>query len=114
MGCAVVNGHSWRIGVDPRETTELVTTGVFARARNPIFTAMVAAQAGTVLMAPSWPSLVALTALVVAIELQVRRVEEPYLRKTHGAGYLDYSARVGRFVPLLGRHRTAATLTGAR
>jgi protein-S-isoprenylcysteine O-methyltransferase Ste14 len=100
-------GSSWRIGVDSGETTELVTTGVFARARNPIFTAMVIAQAGTVLMAPSWLSLGALAALVMAVELQVRCVEEPYLRKTHGTGYLDYAARVGRFVPLIGRHRAA-------
>ena len=107
-------GTSWRIGVDPGESTNLVTTGVFSQARNPIFTAMVAAQAGTVLIAPSWPSLVALTALVVAVQLQVRRVEEPYLRKTHGAGYTEYSAQVGRFVPLIGRERTAVSGLGGR
>jgi protein-S-isoprenylcysteine O-methyltransferase Ste14 len=105
-------GTSWRIGVNPGETTELVTTGVFARARNPIFTAMVAAQAGTVLMAPSWLSLAALAALVVAIELQVRRVEEPYLRNVHGARYLSYCARAGRFVPLIGRRRAPTTPGG--
>lgn len=96
-------GASWRIGVDPTETTALVTDGLFRFMRNPIFTAMAAAQAGTVLMAPSWLSLLALVALVVAIQLQVRRVEEPYLAVTHGSEYRDYSARVGRFLPLLGR-----------
>lgn len=105
-------GSSWRIGVDPGETTQLVTTGVFARARNPIFTAMILAQAGTVLMAPSWLSLAALAALVAAIELQVRHVEEPYLRTTHSTAYLDYAAQVGRFVPLLGRYRTTAAAGG--
>ena len=33
-------GDSWRIGVDPSETTTLVRTGVFGWVRNPIFTAM--------------------------------------------------------------------------
>ena len=33
-------GDSWRIGVDPSETTTLVRTGVFGIVRNPIFTAM--------------------------------------------------------------------------
>ena len=33
-------GESWRIGVDPSETTTLVRTGVFGWVRNPIFTAM--------------------------------------------------------------------------
>lgn len=96
-------GTSWRIGVDPTERTELVTTGVFAHVRNPIFTAMVAAQAGVVLMAPTWVSAAALAALVAAVELQVRAVEEPYLRAVHGAGYAAYAARAGRFVPGVGR-----------
>lgn len=96
-------GNAWRIGVDPGEATSLVTSGLFARVRNPIFTAMIVAQAGTVLMAPSWLSLVGLAVLVAACQLQVRRVEEPYLRTTHGAAYLDYLSRSGRFVPALGR-----------
>ena len=50
----------------------------------------------------------ALAALVSAVGLQVRYVEEPYLRTTDSTGYLDYSARVGRFVPLLSRFRTTA------
>jgi hypothetical protein len=33
-------GDSWRIGVDPSETTTLVRTGVFGWVRNPIFTAV--------------------------------------------------------------------------
>ena len=37
-------GASWRIGVDPAERTQLVTTGVFVHVRNPIFAAMVVAN----------------------------------------------------------------------
>ena len=96
-------GASWRIGVDQAERTELVTHGVFARVRNPIFTAMIAAQAGTALMAPTWLSLLGVVLLVVGIELQVRRIEEPYLARVHGAAYTDYAARTGRFLPNLGR-----------
>lgn len=40
--------------------------------------------------------------LVATIELQVRRVEEPYLLRTHGEDYRDYTATVGRFVPGVG------------
>ena len=46
----------WRIGVDRRERTDLVTTGVFAHVRNPIVTAMVVAQLGIVLLVPTWIS----------------------------------------------------------
>ena len=96
-------GASWRIGVDPSERTELVTGGVFAHVRNPIFTAMVAAQLGVVLMVPTWVSVLALVALVVAVHLQVRCVEEPYLQRVHGAAYTEYAASAGRFLPNLGR-----------
>ncbi|GAA4515163.1 MULTISPECIES: methyltransferase family protein [Nonomuraea] len=96
-------GASWRIGVAESETTDLVTTGAFALARNPIFTAMIATAAGLAAMVPNLISLAALVLAVVAIELQVRAVEEPYLRRVHGAAYLRYAARVGRFLPGIGR-----------
>lgn len=98
-----VMGESWRVGVDEREITALVTTGPFRVARNPIFTAMVTASIGWALLVPSWPALLALAALVVAVQLQVRVVEEPYLIRTHGSRYLAYASRTGRFVPSLGR-----------
>ena len=44
----------------------------------------------------------AIAALVVALELQVRFVEEPYLLQAHGSAYADYAARVGRFFPRVG------------
>jgi protein-S-isoprenylcysteine O-methyltransferase Ste14 len=107
-------GASWRIGVDPAERTELVTAGAFAHVRNPIFTAMAAAQAGVVLMVPTWVSAAALVALVTAVQLQVRCVEEPYLVATHGAAYVDYAARAGRFLPGVGRLPAASPEEGMR
>ena len=97
-------GTSWRIGVDPAERTDLVTTGaLFGAVRNPVFSAMVAAQLGVVLMVPTWVSVLALAALVAAVQIQVRCVEEPYLQSAHGAAYTEYASRTGRFVPGLGR-----------
>jgi protein-S-isoprenylcysteine O-methyltransferase Ste14 len=104
-------GASWRIGVDPAERTALVTGGVFAHVRNPIFTAMVAAQAGIALMVPTWVSAAALAALIAAVQLQVRTAEEPYLLTAHGDAYADYAARTGRFVPGIGRLTRAADST---
>ena len=43
-----------------------------------------------------------LVALVAAVQLQVRVVEEPYLRAVHGAAYDAYAARAGRFLPGIG------------
>ncbi|KWX66752.1 isoprenylcysteine carboxylmethyltransferase family protein [Mycobacterium sp. NAZ190054] len=95
-------GDAWRIGVDASERTTLVRTGVFARVRNPIFSAMIVFAFGVMLVTPNAVAIAGFAILVVTIELQVRAVEEPYLRAVHGAPYRDYLATVGRFVPGLG------------
>ena len=92
-------GKSWRIGVREDERTELVAEGPFAVVRNPIFSCMLITAAGLVVLMPNWLSVASFAALLVAVELQVRFVEEPYLLRTHGQRYRDYASRVGRFVP---------------
>jgi protein-S-isoprenylcysteine O-methyltransferase Ste14 len=96
-------GTSWRIGVDPSERTALVTSGLFAWMRNPIFTAMLVASLGFVLWVPNLASLLGMLAIFTGLEVQVRLVEEPYLARVHGAAYRAYAARVGRFLPWVGR-----------
>lgn len=105
LAAQVAMGESWRIGVDEAATTDLVTGGPFALVRNPIFAAMLPASAGLAAMVPSWVALAGLAALVLALELQVRVVEEPYLRRVHGDRYSGYASRVGRFLPGVGRLR---------
>ncbi len=96
-------GASWRVGVDEAEKTELVTGGPFALVRNPIFSATVPAFAGLALLMPNVAALAGVAALVVALQIQVRLVEEPYLLRAHGERYAEYASRVGRFVPGVGR-----------
>jgi protein-S-isoprenylcysteine O-methyltransferase Ste14 len=96
-------GASWRIGVDESERTELVTGGVFGLCRNPIYTFMVVAWLGFALLVPTWLSLASIPVGIVAFEVQVRLVEEPYLLRSHGEPYRAWASRVGRFVPGLGR-----------
>jgi len=95
-------GDSWRIGLDVNETTTLVHTGVFGRIRNPIYTAMFTFGIGIVLVTPNLVAGAGLILLIATIELQVRRVEEPYLLRTHGDTYRAYTASVGRFIPGVG------------
>lgn len=112
-------GDSWRVGVDESEQTTLVTAGIFQHVRNPIFTAMGGALTGLVLMVPTPTSIAALLALVVAVEIQVRVIEEPYLVRLHGGQYERYAARAGRLFPSVGRgisktaSGAASTPTGA-
>jgi protein-S-isoprenylcysteine O-methyltransferase Ste14 len=99
----VAMGTNWRIGVDESERTDLVTTGPFAVVRNPIFTAMALTGLGLTLMVPNVVALAGIVLLLIALHLQVRVVEEPYLRHAHGAAYAEYAATTGRFLPGLGR-----------
>jgi protein-S-isoprenylcysteine O-methyltransferase Ste14 len=95
-------GDSWRIGVDNRETTTLVRTGVFGRIRNPIYAGMSTFGIGIALVTPNVVACAGVILLIATIQIQVRCVEEPYLLRTHGDAYRAYTATVGRFVPGVG------------
>ena len=71
--------------------------------RNPIFAAFLIAFLGFALMVPNPVAIAGAAVMVTGIQVQVRLVEEPYLRRVHGAAYTDYASRVGRFLPGLGR-----------
>ncbi|HVX18878.1 MAG TPA: isoprenylcysteine carboxylmethyltransferase family protein [Acidimicrobiales bacterium] len=96
-------GASWRVGVDPNETTALVSHGLYARVRNPIYTGMVVFAVGQLLVVPSLLTVAAVLAMTAGVELQARAVEEPYLRTTHGPAFTAWATVAGRFVPGLGR-----------
>lgn len=96
-------GDSWRIGVDTGIRTALVAGGPFRWVRNPIFTAMSIATIGLVLLVPNVVALITFAVLVIAFEVQVRLVEEPYLTHAHGDRYRRYAASAGRFWPGIGR-----------
>jgi protein-S-isoprenylcysteine O-methyltransferase Ste14 len=98
-------GEAWRIGVDPSERTALVTHGSFSVVRNPIYAAMIPFFTGIALLAPNGVTLAGAILLMVALELQTRFVEEPFLSRVHGEQYAAYAAQVGRFLPGIGRLR---------
>lgn len=110
-GAQVAMGSSWRIGVDETEHTALVTSGPFAAVRNPVFTAVAITGIGLALMVPNLVAVLAVALLLLAVHLQVRIVEEPYLRRTHGVDYEVYAARTGRFLPGVGRLATSRATT---
>jgi protein-S-isoprenylcysteine O-methyltransferase Ste14 len=96
-------GSSWRIGVSEDQETDLVTGGLFTLSRNPIYAGMFVTWTGFFLMVPTIPAIVGWAMVVLALEGQVRLVEEPYMRRTH-PDYAGYERRVGRFFPGFGRH----------
>jgi len=92
-------GDSWRIGVDAEERTALVTGGPFGLVRNPVYSMVMLAYLGAVLMLGSALIVAGFLLLLVGMQVQVRAVEEPYLAAVHGEEYAAYAATVGRFLP---------------
>ncbi|MCQ3939110.1 MAG: isoprenylcysteine carboxylmethyltransferase family protein [Chloroflexi bacterium] len=88
---------SWRIGVDEDVKTELIQTGLFKVSRNPIFLGMRIMLLGLFLVLPSAASLVTLIAGDLLIQIQVR-LEEEFLTRAHGQGYLNYKKQVRRWL----------------
>lgn len=92
-------GTAWRFGVDQAEKTDLVTNGLYALARNPIYSGVFLFCIGLLVLLPHILMLLFLATAYSSIELQVRFVEEPHLRSLHGAAYGEYAAQTGRYFP---------------
>jgi steroid 5-alpha reductase family enzyme len=64
---------------------------------------MLVTMIGLTLALPNVVSTTLVAVSCIALEIQVRAVEEPHLLATHQEEYAHYLARTGRFVPCLGR-----------
>jgi protein-S-isoprenylcysteine O-methyltransferase Ste14 len=101
-----------RIEIDDRPTN-LITKGLFALSRNPIFTGMILTQIGGVLVTPAvWSILFAsVTILLIAVQT---RFEEQHLVELHEEAYIAYAQQVGRFLRGVGRlPNNGVTMPGA-
>ena len=99
--CWVRMGESWRMAVTPGETTELVTSGLYAHIRHPIYALSVVLMLCSAVVVPTAP-MVIVAAIHVALMLVKARNEERFLLGAHGERYARYYARTGRFFPRLG------------
>ena len=99
---------AWRVGINPREQTRLVTHGLFQFCRNPIYLGLQVALVGFVGLVPGCLSLALFATSLVLLRMQCR-LEESHLLSQHGAAYEEYSRRVGRFVPRTGRRAWRST-----
>lgn len=90
-------GQSFRVGIDADHPDKLITTGVFAFSRNPIYVAFAFILLGQFLIFPNFILLVYLGAAVWLFHRQVLR-EEDYLKKHYGQEYSEYCNRVRRYL----------------
>lgn len=90
-------GMSFRVGIDTEHPEKLITTGIFACTRNPIYLAFGLVLVGQFLIFSNWILLVYLIAAGWLIHRQVLR-EEAYLKQHYGEEYLAYCEQVRRYL----------------
>jgi protein-S-isoprenylcysteine O-methyltransferase Ste14 len=89
--------NSWRIGIDETNKTELVTKGVFAISRNPIFLGMTVSVFGLFLITPNAVTFFLSLTTYLIIQIQIR-LEEEFLEKVHGEKYINYKKTTRRLL----------------
>lgn len=77
----------------------LVTTGVYAWVRNPIYSAFLMACAGALLLADNLWLLVLPPVYWLYLTVLMKHTEEKWLAKLYGQEYGDYCRRVNRCIP---------------
>jgi protein-S-isoprenylcysteine O-methyltransferase Ste14 len=94
-------GHSWRVGIDERAPGELVSRGVFAITRNPIFVSLIVYAVGSFLIHGRLILLIFAVLIAAGVHYQIIQ-EEKFLSRMYGAAYERYTARTGRYFSFRG------------
>jgi protein-S-isoprenylcysteine O-methyltransferase Ste14 len=90
-------GQSFRVGIDMERPDKLITTGIFAFSRNPIYVGFALILLGQFLIFSSWLLLAYLVAGYWLFHRQVLR-EEEFLSRHYGCDFEEYCKRVRRYL----------------
>lgn len=90
-------GDSWRVGFDVKTPGALVTTGIFAVSRNPIYVSLDLLFFGVFLINGTLIFLIFAVLTAAAVHWQILQ-EEAFLSKLYGQPYRDYCAKTGRYI----------------
>lgn len=85
----------------PREQGQLVTTGMYARVRHPIYFGLLVMGFGVILDAGYWPQIIVYMLLYALLNTKAE-FEESLLREKYPQ-YKQYAEKTPRFFPRLGR-----------
>lgn len=89
---------NWRAGVQKKDKTSLVTTGVYKISRNPAFLGFDLMYIGIVLTFFNWYLLISTIIAIILFHFQIVNVEEDFLIESFGDEYLNYKKKVFRYL----------------
>lgn len=90
-------GHSWRVGVNSSEKTELITNGVYKLSRNPYFLFYNIVLIGLSLSSQSILVIVFSVTTIIMFHILILK-EEKYLENVHGDDYRKYKEQTRRYL----------------
>jgi protein-S-isoprenylcysteine O-methyltransferase Ste14 len=91
-------GKSWRMGIDPNDRTQLISSGPYAYVRHPIYGLSTILMLMTMVILPNPLMLIAGVIHIFLLQWEAWR-EEVYLTTVHGEEYVQYMQQTGRFFP---------------
>jgi protein-S-isoprenylcysteine O-methyltransferase Ste14 len=92
-------GRNWSVTLETRTAHKLVTDGVYAWVRHPMYTSFLLSALAQALLLPNWiAGPIGLVAFGILFFYRARR-EEALMIDTFGDGYRDFMRRTARIVP---------------
>lgn len=90
-------GSAWQVGINRKKATTLVTNGIYAVSRNPIYLALILILMGYLILTPTLTATFMVAASIYLIRRQVLK-EEKFLEETFGAEYRYYKRQTPRWL----------------
>jgi len=81
-----------------KPANSLQTTGIYSISRNPMYISLLLFYIGLSFILGNWWNLVVLPLLVLIVQEYVIKREEKYLSRRFGQQYLEYKAKVRRWI----------------
>lgn len=88
---------SWRIGIDTRTKTNLVTRGLFRYSRNPIYLGILLCLLGLIFVLPCAFTIFLFILVYVLLQIQIR-LEEEHMYHLHNETFRAYQKQVRRWI----------------
>jgi protein-S-isoprenylcysteine O-methyltransferase Ste14 len=105
INCWMRMGKDWRMDVDLHQKAALITDGLFAYIRHPIYAFSILLMFCSAIIVPTAP-MIAIAVIHVALMNVKARNEERHLLTVHGDAYARYLRASGRFIPRRRTHET--------